>query len=58
MHVQQVGSTLFITNRNGWDMTEGELMLSLTEARALRDALDPKVTQRETERELDNGEDG
>jgi len=58
MHVEQHGKTIFITNPNGWDMTEGELLLSLSEAKALRDALDPTITPRETERELDNGEDG
>jgi hypothetical protein len=58
MHVKQFGSTLFVSNPNGWDMTEGELLLSLLEAKALRDALDPTMTPRETEGELDNGEDG
>jgi hypothetical protein len=58
MHVTQFGSTLFITNPNGWDMKEGELLLSLPEAKALRDALDPTMTPRETEGVVDNGEDG
>jgi hypothetical protein len=39
-------------------MTEGELLLSLPEAKALRDALDPTMTPREKEGVLDNGEDG
>lgn len=58
MHVTQFGSTLFITNPNGWDMTEGELLLSLPEAKALRDALDTNNVVKEIEGVEDNGEDG
>lgn len=58
MHVKQFGSTLFVTNPNGWDMSEGELTLSLREARTLREALDPALTERETEGVEHNGEDG
>lgn len=58
MHVEQHGSTLFITNPNGWDMTEGELLLSLPEAKALRNALDANNVVKETQGVEDNGEDG
>ena len=58
MHVEQYGSSLFISNPRGWDMNEGELHLSLAEARALRDALDPEITVRDKEGAVDNGEDG
>ena len=58
MHVEQHGSTLFITNPAGWDMTEGELLLSLPEAKALRNALDANNVVKETQEVEDNGEDG
>jgi hypothetical protein len=58
MHVTQFGSSLFVSNSNGWDMTEGELILSLPEAKALRDALDSKNVVQETQGVEDNGEDG
>lgn len=58
MHVDQFGNTLFITNPQGWDMTEGELVLSLPEAKALRDALDSKNVVKQEQGVEDNGEDG
>ena len=58
MHVTQFGHSLFVSNSNGWDMTEGELILSLREAKALRDALDAKNLVQETQGVEDNGEDG
>lgn len=58
MHVEQHGKTLFISNPNGWDMTEGELLLSLREAKALRTALDNTNVFTEPEGGEDNGEDG
>jgi hypothetical protein len=39
-------------------MTEGTLHLSLVEAKALRDAIDPQLTKWQTEGAVDNGEDG
>lgn len=58
MHVEQHGKTLFISNANGWDMSEGELLLSLQEAKALRTALDSQNVYKETQGGEDNGEDG
>jgi hypothetical protein len=58
MHVEQFGNSLFISNPRGWDMTEGTLHLSLVEAKALRDAIDPQLTKWQTEGAVDNGEDG
>lgn len=58
MHVNQFGNTLFITNPMGWDMTEGELVLSLPEAKALRQALDSQNVVKEIQGVEDNGEDG
>jgi hypothetical protein len=58
MHVEQHGKTLFITNPAGWDMTEGELLLSLPEAKALRDALDANNVVPTTQGVNHNDEDG
>lgn len=58
MHVEQYGKTLFITNPHGWDMTEGELLLSLPEAKALRDALDSSNVVKQNQGVDDSGEDG
>ena len=58
MHVEQFGSTLFVSNPNGWDMDGGTLLLSLAESNKLRDALDAVTVVKESEGGEDNGEDG
>jgi hypothetical protein len=58
MHVEQFGSTLFVSNPNGWDMDGGTLLLSLAESKKLRDALDAVTVVKESEGGEDNGEDG
>ena len=58
MHVEQFGSTLFVSNPNGWDMDGGTLLLSLTESKKLRDALDAVTVVKQSEGGEDNGEDG
>jgi hypothetical protein len=58
MHVEQHGKTLFVSNPMGWDMTEGELVLSLREAKDLREALDGQNVVKNNEGVEDNGEDG
>ncbi len=58
MHVEQFGSTLFVSNPNGWDMDGGTLVLSLSEAKRLRGALDAVTVVKESEGGDDNGEDG
>lgn len=58
MHVEQHGKTVFITNPAGWDMTEGELLLSLPEAKALRDALVTDNVAPTTQGVEHNDEDG
>lgn len=58
MHVEQFGSTLFVSNPNGWDMDGGTLLLSLAESKKLRDALDAVTVVKQSEGGEDNGEDG
>jgi hypothetical protein len=58
MHVEQFGSHLFVTNPNGWDMDGGTLVLSLSESKKLRDALEMTTLVNESEGGEDNGEDG
>jgi len=40
MLAEQSGSIVYVMNSNGFDMDGGRLILSLREARKLRDALD------------------
>jgi|Wag4MinimDraft_19_1082662.scaffolds.fasta_scaffold02566_10 hypothetical protein len=58
MHVEQFGSTLFVSNPHGWDMDGGTLLLSLAESKKLRDALDAVTVVKQSEGGEDNGEDG
>jgi hypothetical protein len=39
MLAEQSGSIVYVMNSNGWDMDGGRLILSLREARQLRDVL-------------------
>ena len=58
MYAEQFGSTLFVSNPNGWDMDGGTLVLSLSESKRLREALDAVTVVKQSEAGEDNGEDG
>lgn len=58
MRVDSTGSQVYITATDGWDMDEGRLVMSLKQARELRNALENMRLTFGTEGVGEDGEDG